>query len=53
MKKVVRFLFAELIVVAVGYGVLTAIGWLMNLNIPVPLLIVGFCFLLYQVLRRI
>jgi len=36
----------------IGYGALAIIGWLMSLNIPVPILIIGFCILLYITIRK-
>lgn len=55
MKKTeiikINLILMTLLLVA-GYGILAFIGFLMNLNIPVPILIIGFCYLLYKILIK-
>ena len=50
MKKSEIFIFQIIItilVLAIGYGILAFIGWFMSLNIPIPILIIVFCILMY------
>lgn len=55
MTKLETFIFqiiVTILVLAIGYGILAFIGWFMNLDIPIPVLIIGFCLLLYITLRK-
>lgn len=55
MKKIEIFIFqiiVTILILAIGYGVLVFAAWLETLDIPIPVLIVGFCLLLYITLRR-
>lgn len=52
MKKLFLNLFITALFLWIGYGFLLLIGWFMDLNIPVPILIIGFCILLYITIRK-
>lgn len=52
MKKSEIFIFQIILAVLMllaGYGILAFIGFLMSMNIPIPVLIIGFCYLLYKI----
>lgn len=49
MKKV---LIQTILLLIGGYAVLALIGWIMSLDIPVPVSIIGFCLLMYKTLRK-
>jgi hypothetical protein len=55
MTKLEIFIFqiiVTILVLAIGYGVLAFTAWLETLDIPIPVLIIGFCSLLYITLRK-
>ena len=49
MKKV---LIQTILLLIGGYATLALIGWIMSLNIPIPVLIIMFCLILYKILRK-
>ena len=53
MKKIRNNLIVMALILITGYGILAFIGWLMTLSIPVPVLIIGFCYLLYKVSKEV
>ena len=55
MKKSEIFIFQiviTIIVLAIGYGILALEAWFETLDIPIPVLMIGFCLLLYITLRK-
>jgi hypothetical protein len=52
MKKFLVNLIAAIIFILLNTGALFFIGWFMELDIPIPVLIIGFCILIYVILRK-
>ena len=55
MKRIeiikINLILMALMLIA-GYGILTLIGLLMSSNVPIPVMIIGFCYLVYRILRK-
>ncbi|MBR1540719.1 MAG: hypothetical protein IJ629_06180 [Clostridia bacterium] len=41
------------LMLVVGYGIMALIGFIMNLSIPIPVLIIIFCYVLYIILKNV
>lgn len=48
MKKII---IETILLCGIGYAILNLIGWVMSLEIPIPVLIIVLCMLIYKTMK--